>query len=60
MKAVSDESTEKVKLHIIKGADLNCKNKDGKTALMLARETGNTEITNILLATGARYFYLNP
>ena len=37
-----------VKLLIDNGADVNSKNKDGKTALMLAREEGNSDIVTLL------------
>ena len=44
---------EKVQQLIEQGADVNDRNKEGKTALNLAREEGNTDIVNLLLEAGA-------
>jgi serine/threonine-protein phosphatase 6 regulatory ankyrin repeat subunit B len=38
---------------LAKGVDVNTKNKYGVTALMLAAESGHTEIVQLLLANGA-------
>ena len=37
-----------------KGADVNVKNKDGKTALMHAKEKNHTKIIEVLKQYGAR------
>ena len=44
---------ERVKALLAIGADVNAKNKDGKTALDMAGEQGNEEIVRLLLAAGA-------
>jgi len=36
------------------GADVNIKNRDGKTALMLAASGGHTGIVNMLKKAGAK------
>jgi ankyrin repeat protein len=43
-----------VKVLIDAGADVNAKNKDGKTALMWAARYGHTEVAEILKQAGAR------
>jgi ankyrin repeat protein len=45
--------TEIVQLLLEKGADVNAKDDDGRTALMLAAEKGHTEIVQLLLERGA-------
>ncbi|MDI6782802.1 MAG: ankyrin repeat domain-containing protein [bacterium] len=37
-----------------KGADVNIQNKNGKTALMIAKEFGYTEIVELLKQAGAK------
>ena len=44
---------EIVQLLLEKGADVNAKDNDGRTALMFAAEKGHTEIVQILLKKGA-------
>ncbi len=41
------------RLLIKKGADVNAKNNDGETALMLASLNGNFEAANLLIEKGA-------
>ena len=54
MKAAMWGNTECVKELLIAGAKINAKNKDGKTALMLAVwRGGNAECVKALLAAGA-------
>ena len=50
-----DESvdTKKIEAAIINGANVNAKNKDGKTALMWAADRGTTDGAEILLKYGA-------
>ena len=43
-----------VELLLKAGADVNIKNKDGKTALMLAQENNNTAIVELLKSAGAK------
>jgi ankyrin repeat protein len=45
--------SEMVKALIDKGADVNAKDKDGQTALMLAAGGGYTEIVKALIEKGA-------
>jgi ankyrin repeat protein len=45
--------TAKVNALLNKGADVNAKDKDGKTALMAASEKGHTEIVKTLIDNGA-------
>jgi ankyrin repeat protein len=45
--------TEIVQLLLEKGADVNAKNKYGRTALIYATERGYTEIVQLLLEKGA-------
>jgi ankyrin repeat protein len=46
--------TEIVKLMIDSNADVNAKNNDGLTALMIAKEENNTEIIRLLTKVGAK------
>jgi uncharacterized protein len=39
---------------IAAGADVNAKNKDGRTALFLARRKGAADVEKLLLAAGAK------
>jgi carboxyl-terminal processing protease len=45
--------TETVEELLAKGADVNSKNTQGKTALMIAAEKGHIEIVQVLLSAGA-------
>jgi ankyrin repeat protein len=45
---------EIVDLLLAKGADINAQNKEGKTPLQKAWESGNYELVDILLAHGAK------
>ena len=49
----SEERAEVVQILLRAGADTNVKAKDGKTAWMLAKEKGHTEIVEILEESGA-------
>jgi len=51
--AAADGEIEQVKSLISKGADINAKDKLGKTALHYASEKGYTEVVKLLLAEGA-------
>ena len=44
----------KVKALLAKGADVNAKTNDGKTALMYAADKGYTEIVRLLKQAGAK------
>ena len=46
-------SKEVIQTIIGQGADVNAKNQESQTALLLACEKGNTDIVNILLSAGA-------
>jgi len=46
-------NTDEVEALLEKGADVNCRSKDGKTALHLAAATGHTKCANLLIAHGA-------
>ena len=45
--------TVKVRVLLVKGADINAKDKEGFTALMCAAMCGYTDIVQVLLAKGA-------
>jgi hypothetical protein len=53
-KADNNTKMDTIQLLINYGADLEIKNKDGKTALMLASELNNYEIVEFLLSLGAK------
>jgi len=53
-KADNDVKINTITLLIKYGANLDIKNKDGKTALMLASELNNYEIVELLLSHGAK------
>jgi len=61
--AVKNGKTEEIKLLLENGADVNLKNNDGWTALMLASRNSNTEsnieTVKLLLENGADPFILN-
>ena len=45
---------EVVKLLLVKGADINVKNRKGETALMIAKDKGYKEIVGMLEKAGAK------
>jgi ankyrin repeat protein len=51
--AAKEGRTETVKALLAGGADIDAKNKDGDTALMIATLLGHTETVKALLAEGA-------
>jgi uncharacterized protein len=51
--AASSNDLEAVKSSIAQGANVNDKDKDGKTALIYASEKGNADIVKFLIAQGA-------
>ena len=51
--AAVDGDIRQVKLLISKGADVNAKNKLGKTALHYASEKGHTDVARLLISQGA-------
>ena len=53
-KAGNDVKVDTIKLLIEYGANLDIKNKDNKTALMLASELNNYEIVKLLLSRGVK------
>jgi ankyrin repeat protein len=53
MTAVSHNKIEAVKLLLKNGADVNLRNKDGKTAIDIAREKGFNEILQVLKAANS-------
>ncbi len=53
LKAAKKGDIEEVRLLLEKGADVNSRNMDGWTALMLAAWNGNTETVELLLDEGA-------
>lgn len=50
MLAVSHGRLEMVRLLLEAGADVNCQDEDGSTALMCASEHGHVDIVKVLLA----------
>ena len=54
MLASQNGHKETVELLIEKGADVNAKNNDGKTALMIALEKGKYETAELLKRYGAK------
>ena len=54
MIAAINGDTETVEMLIDRGADVNGKDKDGRTALMIAEEFGETEIVNLLREKGGQ------
>jgi ankyrin repeat protein len=53
MLAVSSRDADKVKVLLHAGADPVSRDKEGKTALTLARENDDDEIIKLLLSRGA-------
>ena len=53
--AADANDTETVRYLIDKGADVDARNKDGDTPLLLAASYGNVEIVKLLLAKGADF-----
>ncbi len=54
MMAAGNNRSDLVSFLITRGADVNARAKDGKTALALAREEGHTEVVKLLKAAGAK------
>jgi len=54
MKASSSNQLEKVKLLLGKGADVNVKDKSGKTALSFASTKRHFPVRNLLIGHGAK------
>jgi ankyrin repeat protein len=54
MEASSGGYAEVVKLLLAKGADVNVKNSKGKTALVIAKDKGKTEIVGMLERAGTK------
>ena len=54
MGAAVNGDSEIVQALLAKGAKVNEKNKDGKTALRIAEENGHTEIVELLKKAGAK------
>ncbi|EAZ91674.1 ankyrin repeat domain-containing protein [Crocosphaera chwakensis] len=52
--AVSKGNIQKLQKAIDDGADVNAKDNNGKTALSLAKELGNTKIMKLLIEAGAK------
>lgn len=55
MDAASSGFIESIKLLVKEGSDLECKSKNGQTALILAVGNGDEEVSNYLLSAGAGY-----
>ena len=53
MLAVKNNRLDTVKLLLEKGAQVNAKNKEGKTALDLARAQNHKDLEQVLLKAGA-------
>jgi ankyrin repeat protein len=53
LKAAEEGKTDVVRSLIAKGADVNAKDKEGKTALAYAKENSHTEIVQLLKQAGA-------
>ena len=58
-KYIENNDIKSVKNYINSGYDLNIKNDDGDTALILAANRNNKKITELLLDYGADEFILN-
>ena len=54
MKAVDSLRLEIIKLLLEKEADVNARDKNGRTVLKLAEERGHKEIVELLKANGAK------
>jgi len=54
LNACKDGDLEKVKQLLESRADVNARNKDGKTALRIALEEGHKEIVKLLKSYGAK------
>jgi ankyrin repeat protein len=54
MEASSGGNAKVVKFLLAKGADINVKNSKGKTALVIAKDKGKTEIVGMLERAGAK------
>ena len=51
---VSDNcSPEQIEKWLMKGADINARDVDGRTSLMIASENGETDVVKFLLESGA-------
>ncbi len=53
LEAVKNNEIKKVRIRLVKGADVNFVGPDGKTPLHIASWNGNTEIVKLLVAKGA-------
>ena len=55
MLAANYNLIENIKLLINAGADINAKNNDGKTALIIAANLGHSETAKLLIDNGAKW-----
>ncbi|PWT80910.1 MAG: hypothetical protein C5B44_04635 [Acidobacteria bacterium] len=53
MRAIAEGDAEKLRDLLVHGADVNCRNQSGQTALMMAALLGHSEIIPLLLQFGA-------
>jgi len=53
MRAIAEGDAEKLRDLLVHGADVNCRNQSGQTALMMAALLGHSEIVPLLLQFGA-------
>ena len=53
-KAFRNHNTKQMLAYMQAGADINAKDKDGKTALGYAREKNNSKIEHLLIQKGAK------